>query len=64
MVGLDEEQAQLVILGGLELQQLFYQTFSSSELVVVAPRGGAIAGAGKRPRVEDQITTVARLPII
>jgi len=48
VVGLDEAQAQLVILGGAELQQLFFQTFSSSELAVVAPRGGATAGVARR----------------
>ena len=48
VVGLDEAQAQLVILGGAELQQLFYQTFSSSELAVVVPRDGATAGAARR----------------
>ena len=47
VVGLDEAQAQLVILGGAELQQQFYQIFSSSELA--APRGrGVTAGALRR----------------
>ena len=41
VVGLDEAQAQLVISGGAELQQQFYQIFSSSELC-----GGAIGGLG------------------
>ena len=46
VVGLDEAQAQLVISGGAELQQQFYQIFSSSELA--APRGGVTAGAVRR----------------
>ena len=46
VVGLDEAQAQLVLAGGADLHQLFYETFAASDLAGEATHNGG--GAARR----------------
>lgn len=56
VVGLDEAQAQLVLLGGTELQQLFHQTFAASS----SPRLSSAGVARRRHGATATVIGAAR----